>query len=80
MENKEMYYVAHRTTMIQVTLIPLKHWFYVKLSTQDCVLFHDTIFHNLHYGDLTKPQEKVYEASKMAELHESVQTWPKVRH
>ncbi|KAJ8733062.1 hypothetical protein PYW07_015661 [Mythimna separata] len=49
----------------------------IAIVPQDCVLFHDTIFHNLHYGDLSKPHEKVYEASKMAELHESVKTWPK---
>lgn len=49
----------------------------IAIVPQDCVLFHDTIFHNLHYGDLSKSHEKVYEASKMAELHESVQTWPK---
>uniref|UniRef100_A0A2A4JPA4 Iron-sulfur clusters transporter ABCB7, mitochondrial n=2 Tax=Heliothis virescens TaxID=7102 RepID=A0A2A4JPA4_HELVI len=49
----------------------------VAIVPQDCVLFHDTIFHNLHYGDLSQPQEKVYKASKMAELHEAVQTWPK---
>ncbi|CAB3242824.1 unnamed protein product [Arctia plantaginis] len=49
----------------------------IAIVPQDCVLFHDTIFHNLHYGDLTQPDEKVYNASKMAELHESVKTWPK---
>ncbi|KAH9635433.1 hypothetical protein HF086_015599 [Spodoptera exigua] len=49
----------------------------IAVVPQDCVLFHDTIFHNLHYGDLTKSEEHVYKASKMAELHESVQTWPK---
>ncbi|XP_047986017.1 iron-sulfur clusters transporter ABCB7, mitochondrial isoform X1 [Leguminivora glycinivorella] len=49
----------------------------VAIVPQDCVLFHDTIFHNLHYGDLSRPEEEVYKASKMAELHESVKTWPK---
>ncbi|KAG6461976.1 hypothetical protein O3G_MSEX012975 [Manduca sexta] len=49
----------------------------IAVVPQDCVLFHDTIFHNLHYGDLAKPEEEVYRASRMAELHDSVQTWPK---
>ncbi|CAH2075623.1 unnamed protein product, partial [Iphiclides podalirius] len=49
----------------------------IAIVPQDCVLFHDTIFHNLHYGDLTKSAEEVYKASKMAELHDSVLTWPK---
>ncbi|XP_045446041.1 iron-sulfur clusters transporter ABCB7, mitochondrial [Melitaea cinxia] len=49
----------------------------IAIVPQDCVLFHDTILHNLHYGDLSKSEEAVYAASKMAELHESVVTWPK---
>ncbi|XP_059049906.1 iron-sulfur clusters transporter ABCB7, mitochondrial [Achroia grisella] len=49
----------------------------IAIVPQDCVLFHDTIFHNLHYGDLNRLPEDVYKASKMAELHESVTTWPK---
>ncbi|XP_045492864.1 iron-sulfur clusters transporter ABCB7, mitochondrial isoform X1 [Colias croceus] len=49
----------------------------IAIVPQDCVLFHDTIFHNLHYGDLSKSAEEVYRASKMAELHDSVVTWPK---
>ncbi|XP_026490085.1 iron-sulfur clusters transporter ABCB7, mitochondrial isoform X2 [Vanessa tameamea] len=49
----------------------------IAIVPQDCVLFHDTILHNLHYGDLSKSEEDVFRASKMAELHESVVTWPK---
>jgi ATP-binding cassette subfamily B (MDR/TAP) protein 7 len=40
------------------------------------VLFHETILYNLHYGDLSKSKEQVIEASKMADLHESVTSWP----
>lgn len=43
---------------------------------QDSVLFHDTIFYNLHYGNLLKNEEDVYAATKMAELHDSIQQWP----
>ncbi|XP_073951801.1 ATP binding cassette subfamily B member 7 isoform X2 [Choristoneura fumiferana] len=49
----------------------------VAIVPQDCVLFHDTILHNLHYGDLSRPHEDVYQASRLAELHDSVKTWPK---
>ncbi|CAH0626872.1 unnamed protein product [Chrysodeixis includens] len=49
----------------------------IAVVPQDCVLFHDTIFHNLHYGDLSKNTEEVFRASKMAELHDNVTTWPK---
>ena len=41
---------------------------------QDCVLFHDTVFHNIHYGNLTKGEEDVYEAAKMAEIHDAIMT------
>ncbi|XP_012545620.2 iron-sulfur clusters transporter ABCB7, mitochondrial isoform X2 [Bombyx mori] len=49
----------------------------IAVVPQDCVLFHDTIFHNLHYGDLSKSREQVYAASRLAELHDAVLTWPK---
>ncbi|XP_013136595.1 PREDICTED: ATP-binding cassette sub-family B member 7, mitochondrial isoform X2 [Papilio polytes] len=49
----------------------------IAIVPQDCVLFHDTIFHNLQYGALSRPPQDVYTASKMAELHDSVLTWPK---
>ncbi|CAG9115935.1 unnamed protein product [Plutella xylostella] len=49
----------------------------IAIVPQDCVLFHDTIFHNLHYGDLSRSRDDVYKASQMAELHDSVITWPK---
>ncbi|KAK2587478.1 hypothetical protein KPH14_003182 [Odynerus spinipes] len=49
----------------------------IAIVPQDSVLFHDTIFYNLHYGNLNKTKEEVYEASKMANLHESILKWPK---
>ena len=39
-------------------------------------MFHDTIFYNLHYGNLNRSPEDVYEAAKMANLHESILKWP----
>ncbi|KAL3882272.1 hypothetical protein ACJMK2_028634 [Sinanodonta woodiana] len=39
---------------------------------QDCVLFHDTVFNNIHYGNLTKTPEEVYQAAKMAEIHDTI--------
>ena len=49
----------------------------ISIVPQDSVLFHDTIRHNLHYGDLSATQEEVIRAAKMAEIHESVVKWPK---
>ncbi|CAH1738653.1 unnamed protein product [Aphis gossypii] len=43
---------------------------------QDSVLFHDTIMYNLHYGDMSKSESEVIEASKLAELHNSVSKLP----
>uniref|UniRef100_A0A1B6IDM7 Iron-sulfur clusters transporter ABCB7, mitochondrial n=1 Tax=Homalodisca liturata TaxID=320908 RepID=A0A1B6IDM7_9HEMI len=48
----------------------------ISIVPQDSVLFHETIFYNLHYGDLSKSKEEVFEASKMADLHDSVARWP----
>ncbi|XP_077297885.1 ATP binding cassette subfamily B member 7 isoform X2 [Arctopsyche grandis] len=48
----------------------------IAIVPQDSVLFHDTIYHNLSYGDLSKSREEVYEAAKMAELHDAILKWP----
>ncbi|CAG0898196.1 unnamed protein product [Darwinula stevensoni] len=49
----------------------------IAIVPQDAVLFHNTIYHNLSYGDLSKPEEEVIRASRMAELHDYIVTWPK---
>lgn len=49
----------------------------IAIVPQDSVLFHDTIRHNIHYGDLTKSQNEVEEAARMADLHDSILKWPK---
>ncbi|KAK7872079.1 hypothetical protein R5R35_004563 [Gryllus longicercus] len=48
----------------------------IAVVPQDSVLFHDTIFYNLRYGDFQKTDNDVYEAAKMADLHDSIQKWP----
>ncbi|XP_053666759.1 iron-sulfur clusters transporter ABCB7, mitochondrial [Anopheles marshallii] len=49
----------------------------IAVVPQDSVLFHDTIRHNIHYGDLSKSQEQLEDAARMADLHDSIQQWPK---
>uniref|UniRef100_T1JCD1 Iron-sulfur clusters transporter ABCB7, mitochondrial n=1 Tax=Strigamia maritima TaxID=126957 RepID=T1JCD1_STRMM len=49
----------------------------IAVVPQDAVLFHDTILYNLQYGDFKKTIEQVENVSKMAELHDSIVTWPK---
>lgn len=48
----------------------------IAIVPQDCVLFHDTIAYNIHYGNLGKSQADVEQAAKMAGLHESIMQWP----
>ncbi|XP_049541133.1 iron-sulfur clusters transporter ABCB7, mitochondrial isoform X1 [Anopheles darlingi] len=49
----------------------------IAVVPQDSVLFHDTIRHNIHYGDLARSQAELEEAARMADLHESILQWPK---
>lgn len=48
----------------------------ISIVPQDSVLFHDTIKHNLHYGNLLASHDELIEASKMAEIHDSIMSWP----
>lgn len=43
---------------------------------QDTPLFNDTIEHNIRYGDLHAPQEKVWAAAKRAQVHDIVSSLP----
>ncbi|XP_066986058.1 iron-sulfur clusters transporter ABCB7, mitochondrial [Macrobrachium rosenbergii] len=49
----------------------------VAVVPQDCVLFHDTIAYNLHYGNLSADTSKVEEVAVLAEIHNAIQSWPK---
>ncbi|XP_065193820.1 iron-sulfur clusters transporter ABCB7, mitochondrial-like isoform X2 [Sycon ciliatum] len=43
---------------------------------QDSVLFHNSILHNISYGNLSASKEEVMHASRMANLHDAVLSWP----
>ncbi|CAH1117405.1 unnamed protein product [Phaedon cochleariae] len=49
----------------------------ISIVPQDSVLFHDTIRHNLHYGDLRATQEEIVRAARLAEIHDSIVGWPR---
>ena len=49
---------------------------HIAIVPQDSVLFHNTIKHNIRYGCLEAEEEKVVQAAKMAEIHNSILTWP----
>ena len=48
----------------------------VSIVPQDCVLFHNSIYHNIAYGNLDATRDEVIEAAKTAELHSSIENWP----
>ncbi|XP_025099706.1 uncharacterized protein LOC112567288 [Pomacea canaliculata] len=37
-----------------------------------CVLFHDTVYHNILYGDLKKCEQDVYRTAEMSEIHDAI--------
>lgn len=40
------------------------------------MLFHDSIFYNLQYGNLAASPDEVYAAARMADLHEAIMRMP----
>ena len=48
----------------------------IGIVPQDCVLFHDTIMHNVAYGKLSAPHEEVMDAVRLADLEESILAMP----
>jgi len=48
----------------------------VGVIPQDSVLFHSDIYHNISYGKLSAPPERVYAAAQMADIHDSIVSWP----
>jgi len=49
----------------------------IAIVPQDSVLFHNTIKHNIAYGDLSASDDTVFRAAQMAELHTSILDWSK---
>ena len=43
---------------------------------QDCVLFNDTIYENIKYGNLNANQADIYKAAQAADLHDSIINMP----
>eukprot|EP00058_Branchiostoma_floridae_P018804 XP_002604293.1 hypothetical protein BRAFLDRAFT_125255 [Branchiostoma floridae] len=49
---------------------------HIGVVPQDCVLFHNTIFYNLQYGNFQASTDEVLKAAEMAELHSSIVRMP----
>ncbi|KAM3173640.1 hypothetical protein ACTXT7_012128 [Hymenolepis weldensis] len=43
---------------------------------QDTVLFHNTIFYNLKYGNLSATDDEVYDAARLADLEQAIERMP----
>lgn len=43
---------------------------------QDAVLFHNTIYYNLLYGNISASPEEVYAVAKLAGLHDAILRMP----
>lgn len=41
------------------------------------MLFNNTIFYNLAYGNFRKSEEEIHEAAHMAGIHDAIMSWPK---
>lgn len=48
----------------------------IAVVPQDTVLFNDTVFYNIHYGRLSASKEEVYNAAKLAAIHNVILTFP----
>jgi subfamily B ATP-binding cassette protein MsbA len=48
----------------------------VAIVTQQTILFNDTVYNNIAYGDITKPWEKVEEAARAAYAYDFIQELP----
>ena len=43
---------------------------------QDSVLFHDTVFYNVKYGNIHATDEQAYGAARMADIHDTILKFP----
>lgn len=62
--------ISPRTSCI---CLEVKHQF---LSFQDAVLFHNTIFYNLQYGNISATADEVYSVARLAGIHDAVLRMP----
>ncbi|MFH4978899.1 hypothetical protein AB6A40_005608 [Gnathostoma spinigerum] len=67
-ESGEIFINGQKTT--DVSLDSLRRS--IAVVPQDSVLFHDTIYYNLQYGNPKATKEEVFRIAKMADLHDSV--------
>ncbi|KAI2804254.1 ATP-binding cassette sub- B member 7, mitochondrial [Blomia tropicalis] len=47
----------------------------ISIVPQDTVLFNNTIYYNINYGNLIKGEQDVFAVAKMSHLHDSIVRW-----
>ncbi|KAF6770057.1 hypothetical protein AHF37_11727 [Paragonimus kellicotti] len=57
-----------------VNLDSLRHA--IAVIPQDTVLFHNTIYYNIQYGNLNATEDEVHEAARLADLTHAIQRMP----
>ena len=48
----------------------------IAVVPQDTVLFNDTIFYNIHYGNMKASDNEIYEAAKVAQIDGAIRAFP----
>uniref|UniRef100_A0A4W3K4V2 Iron-sulfur clusters transporter ABCB7, mitochondrial n=1 Tax=Callorhinchus milii TaxID=7868 RepID=A0A4W3K4V2_CALMI len=48
----------------------------IGIVPQDAVLFHNTIFYNLQYGNINATAEEIYSVAKLAGIHDAIHRMP----
>ena len=67
-------------TIVRVIKLLYNAWFEhsnISHSCQDSVLFHNTAFYNINYGRIDATADEVYEAARLADIHDQIRRWPK---
>ncbi|KAI8364572.1 hypothetical protein BD560DRAFT_402776 [Blakeslea trispora] len=58
----------------QVTQLSLRK--NIGVVPQDTVLFNDTIYYNIQYGDVNADESQIKRAAKAAQIHDKIETFP----
>ncbi|EQC31237.1 ATP-binding cassette, subfamily B (MDR/TAP), member 7 [Saprolegnia diclina VS20] len=48
----------------------------IAVVPQDTVLFNESIYYNIHYGNLKATKEQVIQAAKVAQIHDAIERFP----
>lgn len=58
----------------QVTQLSLRK--NIGVVPQDTVLFNDSVYYNIQYGDINADSSEIYRAAKAAMIHDKIESFP----